>query len=249
MPRPVLPCAALAALLALVLAPAAPAQWVLETSSDGSEPTARHEAGGVAYDGQLYLMGGRGPRPVERYDPLSDTWTDLGQPPLQLHHFQPVVHDGLVWVLCAFVGGYPFETPVPHIWTWDPATNTWAQGPLIPPARNRGSAGVVVHDGMFYVVGGNTLGHAGGYVPWLDRYDPATNTWTALPDAPHARDHFFAARVGHELVAAGGRRTELPNPFLNTEPAVDVYDLTAGSWRNAPLPIPTERAGAIPPPE
>ena len=195
--------------------------WEFEVPSDASLPTARHEAAYVEFDGQFYLMGGRNNRPVDRYDPVTQTWTDLGLPPLKMHHFQPVVHDGLIWSICAFQGNFPNETAIPNIWTYDPSTNTWTIGAAIPPARNRGAAGVVVYDDMIYVVGGNTIGHNGGFVPWLDRYDPATNTWTALPDAPNARDHFTAAVVGNKLVAAGGRRTDLPNAQDKTVAAVD----------------------------
>lgn len=242
MPAPVLPRALLAVLSCASLASA---QWTLEVSSDGSDPTARHEAAAVAFDGDFYLLGGRGSRPVDRYDPVAQVWTDLGTPPQQIHHVQPVVHDDLVWIVSAFEGGYPNETAVSSVWTYDPALNTWTEGPAIPSARNRGAAGVVVYDDAFYVVGGNTMGHNGGAVPWLDRYDPLTDTWTALADAPHARDHFTAVVVGHKLVVAGGRQTEQPNPFVNTVAAVDIYDFTTGSWTNAPLPIPTERAGTM----
>lgn len=228
-------------------APALAAQccWSLTTTSDGSAPTARHEAGAVELDGLVYLLGGRGSRPVDRFDPVAETWTDLGPPPLSMHHFQPVAHDGKIWVVCALQGAFPNEPSVPNIWTYAPATNTWTMGPSIPPARRRGSAGVVVRDGLFYVVGGNTAGHNGGYVAWFDRYDPATDTWTALPDAPHARDHFTAVLVGNRLVVAGGRQTDLPNAQDRTLAGVDVYDFSTGAWSTAPEPIPTERAGTM----
>ena len=219
--------------------------WQLDSSSDGSKPTGRHEAAYVEIDGLFYLLGGRGDRPVDVYDPVADTWTDLGEPPLRMHHFQPVAHDGKIWALCAFEGNYPNETAVDDVWIYDPALNSWTTGPTIPSARNRGSAGAVVHDGMIYVVGGNTQGHDGGYVPWFDRFDPDSGTWTTLPDAPHARDHFMAAVVGQKLIVAGGRQTEQPDPQENTIGAVDVYDFSTGTWTNMPEALPTERAGTM----
>lgn len=239
------------ALLAL-LAPPVLAQgdsgaccWQSELSSDGSNPSARHEAAYVELGGQFYLLGGRGNRPVDAYDPQARTWTNLGLPPQEMHHFQPVVHDGKIWVLMAFTGLFPNETPIPHIWTYEPGGAGWVAGPTIPAARRRGSAGVVVHDDQFYVVGGNTQGHNGGFVPWVDRYDPATDTWTTLPDAPHARDHFTAACIGHRVYVAGGRQTQLPNVFLNTVGPVDVYDISTHSWSSTQEPLPTERAGTM----
>lgn len=245
MPAPLLLAASLIVTLLASADARAQCCWTFTTTTDGSTPTARHEAGGVLFDGELYLLGGRGPRPVDRFDPTAETWTDLGPPPLQMHHFQPVVHDGKIWVLCAFQGVFPNEPTVPNIWTYDPGTNTWTIGPSIPVARRRGSAGVVVYDDMIYVVGGNTQGHQGGFVPWFDRYDPATDTWTALPDAPHARDHFTAVVVGNKLVAAGGRQTDLPNAQDKMIAGVDVYDFSTGAWSTAPEPIPTLRAGTM----
>lgn len=238
------------ATISVAALPAAPplaggVDWEIVTTSNGSQPTARHEAAYVEFGGLFYLMGGRGPRPVDRYDPVAKTWTNLGSPPIQMHHFQPVVWGTEVYVVCAFEGNFPNETPIANIYTYDPATNNWQIGPAIPAGRNRGAAGVVVYDDFIYVAGGNTLGHNGGYVPWLDRYDPATNTWTQLADAPHARDHFTAAVIGNKLYAGGGRQTEQPNPFLNTIGPVDVYDFTTGQWSSVPDPIPTERAGTM----
>lgn len=219
--------------------------WEFQSTSDGSTATGRHEAAYVEFGGQFYLMGGRGFRPVERFDPVTETWTNLGFPPLKMHHFQPVVWGDKIYVLGAFQGDFPNETPIPNIWIYDPPLNTWTQGPLIPPARNRGSAAAAVYHDEIYLVGGNTLGHNGGFVPWLDRYDPATDTWTPLPDAPHARDHFTTAVIGNKLIAAGGRQTTQPNPFVGTVGPADVFDLTAGTWATAPDPIPTERAGTM----
>ena len=102
-----------------------------------------------------------------------------------------------------------------------------------------------MRDGVLYLVGGNVMGHNGGFVPWFDSYDPQTGTWTALPDAPHARDHATAQVIGNKLVVAGGRRSQLPQVQANTIAIVDVFDFSTGSWESLPAPIPTERAGLI----
>jgi len=44
----------------------------------------------------------------------------------------------------------------------------------------RGAAGAVVYKDKIYLVGGNTDGHSGGFVGWLDEYDPATGDWRAI---------------------------------------------------------------------
>ena len=242
---------ALAAALSTAPARAAPdaaEPWRVERAADGSAPGGRHEAGAVAVGGRMYLLGGRavgaGQR-VDVHDPVAGTWTELGPMPLELHHFQAVAIGTEIWIVGAFTGDYPDETPVPDIHVYDVASGAWRVGGHVPEARRRGSAAATLHeDGLVYVLGGNVAGHDGGAVPWFDRFDPTTGVWETLPDAPHARDHFGAAIVAGRLVAAGGRTTELPDPFANTVAATDVYSFADGAWRTA-ADIPTPRGGAF----
>mgnify|MGYP001031131401 CR=1 FL=1 len=224
---------------------AAPVTWEVLPSTDGSVLTCRHESAMVTVNGRLYLMGGRGNRPTEAFDPTTGEWTSMGLPPFEINHFQPVVLGGIVYIVGAFTGSYPNETSVSNIWTWDPATDQWAQGPLIPAARRRGANGVFVRDGKIYLLGGNNQGHNGGARAWFDEYDPSSQTWQALPDAPRARDHFSTVVIGNRLVAAGGRTTTQPNPFANTIGAVDIYDFSSGQWSTIARDLPTPRAGAL----
>ena len=219
--------------------------WQTVESSDESAPTARHESAYVEYDGKFYLMGGRGNRPTEMFDPATKKWTSVGTPPLQFHHLQPVAYDDKIYVVSGFVGEYPNETSLENIYIFDPSDNSWATGPAIPEARRRGSAGVAVYNGKIYLIGGNNKGHNGGFQPWFDVFDPVTNQWAELDDAPRARDHFSAAVIGNKLYLAGGRQTDLPNgPFDNTLPEVDIYDFSTASWSTLVNNLPTERAGA-----
>ncbi len=207
----------------------------------------RHEHGYVRVGDRFYLLGGRGDRPVQAFDPASETWTTLGMPPLEMHHFQPVEHHGKIYVLGAFTGGWPTETPIPNVYIYDPASDTWTEGPPIPEKRRRGAAGLVVHADHFYLISGIQNGHTDGHVAWLDRFAPQTGEWIELPDAPRARDHFQAVVLDNNLYVAGGRRSSYGTgqPVELTVPEVDVYDFTFNRWRTlAPSAnIPTERAG------
>jgi hypothetical protein len=60
----------------------------------------------------------------------------------------------------------------------------------------------------FYVIGGNTLGHSGGFVPWFDVYNPQTGIWMSLLDAPNARDPFQATLIGEKIYVIGGAQTD-----------------------------------------
>lgn len=218
-------------------------QWRQQDAA--SKPTARHENGFVAVAGRLILLGGRGERPLEIYDPASGRWTRGEAPPFEIHHLQGVEFGGKLYVLGALTGKFPEESPVPDVLIYDPVADRWSKGPEIPPQRRRGASGVAVHDGMIYLVGGNRRGHMSGYVAWFDAFDPATGRWTELPDAPHARDHFHAAVIDGKLYAAGGRRSahDLGNALAQTVGEVDVYDFKAKRWSTLPAPLPTQRAG------
>ena len=178
------------------------------------------------------------------YDPTTRSWRVIGPAPLEIHHFQPVVLGSEIYLVAAFTGPYPNETNVPDVHVFDTATETWSTNGVVPIDRRRGGAAAVNYGGKIYIVGGNNNGHNGGAVNWFDEFDPVTGTWTVLPDAPNARDHMQAALVGDKLVVVGGRQTTLPNPFINTISATDIYDFTTGTWSSG-VDMPTDRAGAV----
>jgi N-acetylneuraminic acid mutarotase len=210
-------------------------------------PLARHECGVVEAGGKLYLIGGRGEKPVNVYDPAANRWSDAAAPPLEIHHFQPVALEGKIYVVGALTGRYPHETPTPNVLIFDPATNNWSQGPAIPEDRRRGASGVVVHGGKIYMIAGIQDGHWDGHVSWLDELDPKSGRWTQLADAPRPRDHFQAAVIAGKIYVAGGRRSSAKTgeTFKLSVGEVDIYDFQSRKWTTAEAKIPTERAGSF----
>ena len=77
----------------------------------------------------------------------------------------------------------------------------------LPAGRRRAGAGAADYQGKLYLVDGIQHGHSSGTTNMFDVYDPKTNTWTALPDAPHIRDHSQAVVIKDKLYAVGGRNT------------------------------------------
>ena len=218
-------------------------QWQIQNTQ--GTPAARHENGFVAVAGRLFLLGGRGERPLDIFDPATGQWQQGAKPPFELHHMQAVAYDDKLYVLGALTGGFPEEKSIANILIYNPATDTWETGPEIPAQRKRGGSGVVVHNGLIYLIGGNNRGHMSGFVAWLDVFNPATGQWTALADAPHARDHFHAVVIDDQIYAAAGRMSshDTGETMSLTVSAVDVYDIKTQRWHTLDTPLPTPRAG------
>ncbi len=220
-------------------------QWQQVDSEDSSKPVARHEAAFVQVGAKFYLMGGRDIRPISIYDTETASWSQGAPPPLELHHFQPVVFEGKIVVIAALTGGWPNETPTTHVYVYDPSSDVWSQGDEIPEDRRRGASGVVLHNNMAYIACGIKNGHIGDHKKWMDRYNLTTGKWEVLADAPRPRDHFQAVVADGKIYAAAGRNTGIDpeDPFGGTISETDVYDIATNRWETLPNGIPTQRAG------
>ena len=211
-------------------------------------PEKREDCSFVEAYGLFYLLGGRGIKTVDVFDPKTNTWTHRGNTPVELNHFQAVAFKNKIYVIGAMNGRYPHEKPLENIYIYDTQSDTWQTGPAIPAGRLRGSGGTVVYKNKIYLVCGIQDGHFDGTVPWLDAFDPETGNWTAMADAPHGRHHFNAVVVGGKLYLASGRFTSAktqPAIQLNV-PEVDVYDFKKNTWttRSAEINLPVPRAGS-----
>ncbi len=225
----------------------APGDWADLAPAEAAPPScACHENAYVKAGNKYYLIGGRGDgRSVKIYDPSANTWTSGASLPTQMHHFQAVELDGLIYVIGAWTGVFPNEQNLSNIYIYNPVSDSWRAGPPIPDSRNRGSAGAIAYNGKIYVVAGNDGGHNTGatLVSWFDEFDPATGTWTQLSDAPRGRDHFQVAIINDKMYAAGGRDSSSSDMFGSVIGKVDVYDFNSNSWSTLSEDIPTKRAG------
>jgi len=216
---------------------------ILETKNEASP---RHENSFVELNGKFYALGGRMDRPVEEFDPKTNSWKQLATVPMNFHHFQALAFENEIYVIGAFTGGYPHEKPIANFLIFNPETNTWREGPKIPEDRLRGSVGVFSRNGKIYLVCGIIDGHYDGHVSWFDEYDPKTNTWNVLPDAPRPRDHFGAALVGDRVYVAGGRTSHaaIGKVLDLTIAEVDYYDFKTGTWDTEKNGLPTPKGGS-----
>lgn len=222
--------------------------WTQVVNNSDLLPEARHECGFVEFGGKFYLIGGRGKRALNIFNPDTKTWSTGAPVPgnKELHHFQAVVFQNKIYIIGAFTHWFPEEKPVGDIYIYDPLVNRWSiKVNAIPADRRRGATGAVVHNNLIYVVGGIRNGHTDGWVSWTDSYNPVTGEWLRLADAPHERDHFSAAVLNGKLYAAAGRKTGFTSLLGDTESTVDEYNFETNTWRTLPpaSDIPTPRAG------
>ena len=165
---------------------------------------------------------------------MADKWSQIAPLPAALNHIQSVELNGSIY----YIGGLvKFPSPaVGTVYIYDAVRNVFSMGASMPAGRERGAGGVAVHAGKIYYTGGLANGVA---VSWFDEYDPATDTWTALPDMPTARDHFDGAVVGDRFYAIGGRQR-----FIGaTTPVNEAFDFTTRSWVTNLASLPTQRGG------
>jgi hypothetical protein len=226
-----------AAVLVSMLAAAQPASAATGTwTTVAPSGFPQQEVSYAEADGRLYLLGWMNDT-QRAYDPTSDMWSIVAPlpAPKPLNHIQVAAVGGKVYYIGGFLS-WPTVT-VGSVYVYDAATNTFTTGASLPAGRDRGAGAVAVANGKIYLAGGV---HAGTTVPWFDAYDPATDSWSALPDLPHARNHFQGAVVGDRFWAIGGRSTAQATSWVGYNEA---FDFTAGTWTAGFAPLPTLRSG------
>jgi N-acetylneuraminic acid mutarotase len=149
-----------------------------------------------------------------RLDPATNTWRRLPPAPVPARGLAAAVWSGrevLFWG-GVVAGG----TDVGKGAAYNPVTNTWRVLPA-SPLRARASATGVWTGRFFVVIGGAADFNLPSPGPGAAAYDPATNTWTALPAAPRypnqpgnptfradQRDGASGVWTGKAVVVVGG---------------------------------------------
>ncbi|KAI0559010.1 ring canal kelch protein [Gracilaria domingensis] len=200
--------------------------------------------------GKGYLIGGRGEKPVDIFDPATNTWTDAPGPGIELHHMQCVAYGSEIWIPTSWTGPFPREQNVDKIYIFNTLSNSWYTRPGLPEYRRRGGAAAVLHDLKIYVLAGNRGGHGAHATTlgWVDYYDLRTNSWVLnLPSLPDPRDHVGGALVNWKKICVAGGRDGGVAGFTTTKGSTYCFNLNgkgSGWWQNMNAPIPAQRAGA-----
>ncbi len=179
--------------------------------------TAIHAA--LLHTGKVLVFGYPQPSPARLIDPVSNTVSD-------------VTFSDLVDIFCAgqsflpdgrlFVDGgmldavYPVKAGIYNSSIFDPATNTWSEGPSMKYARWYPTT-VPMPDGSVFVLAGTD--QTGRVIQRAtESYNPATNSWTELPTSawvPTPPDNYPLMTVlssGKLFYAAPRQDSQMYNP-------------------------------------
>lgn len=205
---------------------------------------------GIATDGTryVYYAGGNasaqnatqqvyGSTDAFRYDTVSNVFSRMPSLP------SPRSAGGLAYVagrLYYFGGNNLDRTQDPSdVWMLDVADGStrWVSEAPLPNPRNHMGWGVI--NGEIYAVGGQYVDLSNLAQSSLDRYDPASNTWTVLANMPIARSHIMDSTfvLNGQLVVAGGWTTTAVSA------AVLAYDPASNTWSTLPN-LPEARTSA-----
>lgn len=206
--------------------------------------------------GEVWIAGGfvgdhPGPTTdaVWRYLPDTDRW--LAGPSL------PAPRGGGALVALSdgtlhYFGGWLPDrmTDSPDHWRLGPADSLWTRVANLPAPRGHLSA--VVLDGQIYAIGGC---HGHDPIPLdvdlLHRYDPVTDTWTALAPLPEPRSHAEASTFVFEgrIYMAGGRSIpsgkESASEILVYDPRDDRWSFALNMPRGLLAPVAVPLAGQL----
>ena len=111
---------------------------------------------------------------------------------------------------------------------YNPATGKWRTLPAAPIGANEGAANVWTGTQMLVWGGSNCTLCGGSEVGAGAAYDPATNTWTAMPGSPLLATNLPAGVwTGHEMVVFSCRSSSQATDAAAFDPATN-------QWRSLP---------------
>ena len=191
-------------------------------------PSARYRHGGVSDGTYIYVFGGGTStggflNDLWRWDPATQTWTQLANMPTAKQNIQGAYWNGKIYVPGGFTGAHITENAI-----YDIATNTWSTGAPLPAAQTGTN---VAFNNKIYNFGGNP-----GPQATVTIYDIASNTWSTGASMPVATTYGRSIVAGSFAYYIGGIAAATTN-------AVHRYDFAANSWTTV-APLQTARTSA-----
>lgn len=214
----------------------ASAQWIQKADMNRM----RGEHASVVYDGKIFVFSGidnptNGPDVIEVYDPVADTWTDMGTMSRHRNHVTAgaSVNGDEVWI-CGGKTGKPNTTGTKWVDVYNLSTGTWRQGPDLPDVHWGGPA-VIVGNELHVLDGAQSNTVTPGHLFVLDLTDEAAG-WRTEPDVPQPRVHGAGVALNGKIYLVGG---ELKHTHNGDTTTVQIYDPATNTWSMGPdLPLP-----------
>jgi DNA-binding CsgD family transcriptional regulator len=200
-------------------------------------PVPRRGMGLVAYEGQVYVVGGESAEgvtgSVERYDPQADGWTSLANKPNAVADVAAALVGDQIYVPG---GRTPSGSPSAMVEAYSPESDTWESKAPLPTALS--GYALVALEGKLYLFGG---WDGSTYVDLVYEYDPAEDVWMPKTAMPTARAFAGAAVVDGKIYVIGGYDGQ--HDLTTNEEYVPSRDDSQGDpWTTMP-PMPAGRAG------
>jgi N-acetylneuraminic acid mutarotase len=206
-----------------------------------SLPTPRRGLAVWGANGLIYAIGGANGAgtvvpTVQAYNPSTNSWSNKAPLPSSRQTGNGAVAINNIVYLA---GGHDAGGAITRtLYAYNTGTNTWSTRAQMPVFSSCGGSAVI--QSKLYVFSGCTRSGTGAQIPagFLDRYDPATNTWTALHTAPVSHFQPVVGAVAGKLYVVGG--TDAANTVTGR---VDMYDPATNTWSTR-ASMPTPRVGA-----
>ncbi|MCR4423396.1 MAG: kelch repeat-containing protein [bacterium] len=161
------------------------------------------------------------------YDTVTNTWSQGLQHPagggVGVHNHDAVRIGDIIWV----GGGSSGSGFYNYLTKLDLGANTWTQAAAMPQSDLLYySLGEYADSGWVYCFGGSPSGTSGP-INNTYRYDPSTNSWTAMANMPDIRRNPMVARVGDTIYVIGGMSA---NDYNSTRGTVWKYSVLGNTW-------------------
>lgn len=157
----------------------------------------------ASFGDYIYAFGGyyssSGLKTGYKYNVVTDTWTQLADIPVTLHHACVEYYNGKVYLLGGTIGNNDSKT----VYEYNIATNTWTQKTSGPTDFTWASSCIVgskiyIHGGKLY-----SSGSDGTFLSINLCYDAELDSWTTLADMPNYIYDGSSIAMGSNLYVLG----------------------------------------------
>ncbi len=204
-------------------------RWQSGTGVALPVPLTRHTT--VSDGTYLYVLGGQRPSTsdkVYRYDPGSGIWENRASMPTAYSNTDGVYLDGRIYLPTGYVADEGYRGT--H-YAYDIGENTWSvmdpissTGQITEPVA-WGAAAADAASAVYYYTGGRYASAPEVPLPYISRYDVASDGWEAVAPMDTARFAHRAAFLDGALYVVGG-----VGPGGQILASGERYDPGAGTW-------------------